>query len=147
MRDKFLNMFINYCRRSCVFLCCCLPAMSFALSLGDKEVLSYLNEPIRVEIELLQWQGIDLTRLEIKLASAAEFEAFGIEYLPFLNELQFSLPQEISGDTLKILLSGSSPMREPYLDILVSVRWPGGSLLREYVMIIDPRSLTPAVSP
>jgi pilus assembly protein FimV len=130
---------INFHQLIIIFLLCGLPSLSVGLGLGDHALQSYFNEPLLIEIELLQMQGTELDSLEISLASPDDFEAFGIAYLPFMDDLQFRVSQDSSTDSAQIIVTGREPLREPYLDILIKVRWPGGSTLREYVMFVDPR--------
>ncbi len=116
-----------------------LPTAGMAFSLGKGRVLSALDEPVGVEIEVLQWQADDLDLVEVSLGSREDFAAFDLEYVDYLDEISFRVMQP-GDDKLVILMIGQTPLQEPVLDILIRVRWPGGSLLREYILLFDPRS-------
>jgi pilus assembly protein FimV len=124
--------------RALVVLCfCCLASPVFAVTLGQEAILSVLGDPIEVEIDVLQWDDIDLERVQITLASPAEYESFSLDWLPVLNQLDFNLVGPNSRGEVKVLVSTREPITEPYVELLLVMRWPGGSLLREYVLLFD----------
>src|SRR5690606_14217256 len=38
---------------------------------------------------------------------------------------------------VKLLVSSQEPVDEPYVELLLEMRWPGGAQLREYVLLFD----------
>jgi FimV-like protein len=120
-----------------------LPISSGAVSLGDELVMSRLGDPVEVEIEVLQWQDLDMDRVQISVGTAAEYEAFGLERLPVLDSLRFNLVGPDGAGRLILLVSNREPIEEPFLDLLMAMRWPGGSLLREYILLFDPPGVEP----
>jgi pilus assembly protein FimV len=128
-----------------VLLAMMLPAAAGAVSFGDELVMSRLGDPVEIEIEILQWQDIDLDRVQIGVGSAAEYDTFGLVRLPVLDTLNFNLVGPDSNGRLKLLVSNREPVQEPFLELLMVMRWPGGSLLREYVLLFDPPGLEPPV--
>src|SRR5690606_39208682 len=66
-----------------------------------------------------------------------QYEGFGLEWRPVLDTLRFNLVGPSLDGSLRVLVSSIEPAEEPYLDLLLSLRWPGGSLLREYVLLFD----------
>ncbi len=125
-----------------------LSARAFAVSLGDELILSRLGDPVEIEIEVLQWEDMDLERVEISAASQAEYDVFNLTWLPVLEELNFNLVgPDLDGD-VRVLISSRDPLNEPFLELLLVLRWPGGSLRREYVLLFDPpEAPVPVVSP
>lgn len=123
-----------------------------AVSLGQEVVLSALGDPVEVEIDVLQWEDADLGQVQISLASPSDYETFKLNWLPVLLDLNFNVVgPNLDGD-VKILISTRDPVVEPYLELLLVMRWPGGSLLREYVLLFDlpetaPRRVTAATLP
>lgn len=109
----------------------------YALGLGEAEIKSNLNEPLRAEIELVS-PG-DLTRDEIiaSLAPERDFQRVGIEPIFFLNEMKFEVVKNGRGQ-LVLQVTTKRPVREPYLNFLVELSWPSGRLLREYALLVDP---------
>lgn len=108
-----------------------------ALGLGDIELRSYLNEPLQARIRLRSWQPSELEDLRVSLASREHFERAGMERVPGLSELKFSVVESSDG-LAYIELSTRSDFREPFLNFLVEVSWPQGRVLREYTLLLDP---------
>ncbi|HEY0963875.1 MAG TPA: FimV/HubP family polar landmark protein [Pseudomonadales bacterium] len=115
-----------------------LPAAAFAVSLGDEMILSRLGDPVEVEIEVLQWEDMDLERVQISAASQQEYEVFKLTWLPVLEHLNFNLIGPDLDGNVRVLISSRDPLDEPFLELLLVLRWPGGSLRREYVLLFDP---------
>lgn len=114
-----------------------------AVSLGDALILSRLGDPVEVEIEVLQWEDMDLDRVQITAASEREYEVFNLTWLPVLENLRFNLiGPDLDGD-VRVLVSSRDPLNEPFLELLLVLRWPGGSLRREYVLLFDPPESAP----
>ncbi|HET8902963.1 MAG TPA: FimV/HubP family polar landmark protein [Saccharospirillum sp.] len=108
-----------------------------ALGLGDIELNSNLNEPLDADIELTSLRGLTAGEIIPTLASNDAFERVGIERSFFLSNIQFTLEENDAGE-LFIALETSQPVREPFLNFLVEVNWPGGRLLKEYTLLLDP---------
>jgi FimV-like protein len=124
-----------------------LSAHVLAVSLGDELILSRLGDPVEIEIDVLQWEDIDLERVEISAATREEYDVFNLTWLPVLEELSFNMVgPDLDGD-VRVLISSRDPLNEPFLELLLVLRWPGGSLRREYVLLFDPPGApTPALT-
>jgi FimV-like protein len=119
----------------------------FAVSLGDELILSRLGDPVEIEIEVLQWEDMDLERVQISAATREEYEVFDLTWLPVLEDLNFNLVgPDLDGD-VRVLISSRDPLNEPFLELLLVLRWPGGSLRREYVLLFDPPGARVSVAP
>ncbi|WOD09587.1 FimV/HubP family polar landmark protein [Pseudomonas sp. NyZ704] len=116
--------------------------MTLALGVGDINLRSALNQPLDAEIELLQVK--DLTSQEIlpNLASPDEFGRAGIERDFFLNDLVFTPVIRPDGRAV-IRVTSSKPVKEPFLNFLMEVRWPSGRVLREFTLLLDPPLYSP----
>lgn len=108
-----------------------------ALGLGDIELESHLNEPLNAEIELLELRGLGAGEILPTLASNDAFVRAGVERNFFLSNIRFDVRENEAGE-LVIALSTNQPVREPFLNFLVEVNWPGGRLLKEYTLLLDP---------
>ncbi len=110
-----------------------------ALGLGEITLHSALNQPLNAEIQLLA-VGDDMTTSDIKvaLAPADAFNRAGVDRVYFLNDLRFS-PLLRGGNSVVRVVS-NQPVREPYLNFIVELKRPGGQLLREYTVLLDPPS-------
>ncbi|WP_052081112.1 FimV/HubP family polar landmark protein [Pseudomonas sp. ML96] len=107
-----------------------------ALGLGEIDLHSALNQPLDAEIELYQIGDLSSDEIKVRLASAEEFNRAGVERYYFLNDLRFA--PMLDGGRARIRVVSSKPVREPYLNFIVEVARPGGTLLREYTVLIDP---------
>lgn len=118
-----------------------LNANVFALGMGELELKSTLNQPLKAEIELTNVE--DLTEWEIKpsLASDGDFDRAGVEKLFFLSDIDF----EVKGN--RIILSSDKSVTEPFLNFLVQVNWPSGRVLREYTLLLDPPLFDETIQP
>jgi pilus assembly protein FimV len=112
------------------------PGVVAALGLGELTLKSYLNEPLRAEVDLLEVGGLNPAQVKIRLATREDFERAGVERAYFLTSLKFDI-ELASRDRGVLRISSELPVREPYLDFLVEVRWPDGRLLREYTVLLD----------
>ncbi|TPW12009.1 MAG: hypothetical protein FD130_1857, partial [Halothiobacillaceae bacterium] len=78
----------------------------------------------------------DLDRIKISLANDETYLAAGVERADLLNKLVFTVESRAGG--VVVLVSSKESMREPFLDFIIEVNWPGGRLLREYTLLLDP---------
>lgn len=107
-----------------------------ALGLGEIQLKSALNQPLNAVIALQGAEGLGPTDVVIKLADSSAFDAAGIDRPYFLTGLQFT--PVVENRQLTVRVSSSQPVREPYLNFLVELRRPSGTLLREYTVLLDP---------
>lgn len=112
---------------------------ALSLGLGALQVQSFLNEPFKGTIDLLDMGGLHPDEVQIRLASRDDFDKIGLERPYFLNNITFEVFAKDKG-TAGIIVSSSETVLEPYLDFIVEARWPSGRLLREYTVFIDPPS-------
>ncbi|RGP56787.1 type IV pilus assembly protein FimV [Pseudomonas abyssi] len=107
-----------------------------ALGLGEIQLKSALNQPLDAVIALQGAEGLGPSDVVIKLADSSAFDAAGIERPYFLTGLQFT--PVVENRQLTVHVRSSQPVREPYLNFLVELRRPSGTLLREYTVLLDP---------
>src|SRR5690606_28252202 len=66
-----------------------------------------------------------------------DFGKAGIERSFFLTDLTFTPVVRPDGKAV-IRVTSSRPVKEPYLNFLMEVRWPSGRVLREFTLLLDP---------
>lgn len=116
----------------------CLQAGSvWALGLGEMTLESFLNEPLKAKVDLLNTGGLHSDEIRVRLATAEDFDRMGVDRAYFLTGITFEVSVDSDGQGV-ILISSDDPVLEPYLDLIVETRWPSGRLLREYTVLIDP---------
>jgi pilus assembly protein FimV len=114
---------------------------ALSLGLGALQLQSFLNEPLKASVDLLDMGGLHEDEVIIRLASRDDFEKFGVDRPYFLSSIKFEVSAEENG-TASIILSSDEAVVEPYLDFILEARWPSGRLLREYTVLIDPASFS-----
>lgn len=119
---------------------------TWALGLGDIALDSALNEKLDAEIELFDAEGLQPTEVIVSLASADDFARVGVERFFFLTDLRFEVAYGPDGVS-HVEVSSTQPVTEPYLNFLVEVLWPSGRLLKEYTLLLDPPTFSPAPAP
>ncbi|MEP1472184.1 MAG: FimV/HubP family polar landmark protein [Halieaceae bacterium] len=116
----------------------CLQAGSvWGLGLGEMTLESFLNEPLKAKVDLLNTGGLHSDEIRVRLATAEDFDRMGVDRAYFLTGIKFEVSVDSDGRGV-ILVSSDDPVLEPYLDLIVETRWPSGRLLREYTVLIDP---------
>lgn len=118
-----------------VFLAVVSP-MAAALGLGEIKLNSALNQPLNAEIQLLHVRDLTASEIRVAIASPEEFTRAGVDRNFFVTDLKFTLDLNApSGPVVRVTSNG--PVREPFLNFIVSARWPSGKLLREYTLLVD----------
>ncbi|HET8790535.1 MAG TPA: FimV/HubP family polar landmark protein, partial [Modicisalibacter sp.] len=107
-----------------------------ALGLATPRVQSSLNEPLQARIDVTDLRGLDPTLLKVRLADEAAFEQAGLPRSALAESVHMAL--ERGTDGLQLVLTTDRAVREPYLDILVTLLWPGGQQRRQVTLLFDP---------
>jgi pilus assembly protein FimV len=113
-----------------------IPGLAHALGLGEIKVDSALNQPLKAEITVLSANPDEVIDIVAKLADQEAFDRLGLERPYGLTKLQFK-PAVREGVPV-IVVTTRQPVKEPFLDFLLDLRWPKGRLLREYTILLDP---------
>ncbi len=114
------------------------PLSSFALGLGEIEVSSFLNQPLKAEIEVVSARPGEIDDLLVSLASRQAFRKAGLERPTNLSKLRFTVEKSEDGESAKILVTTKTPVKEPFLNFLIEADWARGRLLREFTVLLDP---------
>jgi pilus assembly protein FimV len=113
-----------------------LPLFAQAAGLGRLTVQSFLGQPLRAEIEVVSLLPGEESSLEARLASGNAFAQAGIEFNPALAGVRFAIEKRDARTVLRVTTRQS--VNEPFLDMLVELRWATGLLVREYTVLLDP---------
>lgn len=107
-----------------------------ALGLGEIQLRSALHQPLDASIVLHGTDGLAPSDIAVSLADTSAFSRVGIDRPYFLTLLRFT--PVLQGRNLVIQVQSSAPVVEPYLNFLVQLQSPNGTLLREYTLLLDP---------
>ena len=113
-----------------------LPESLVGLSLGEVRSSSFLNETFKGVIPFLFTKVENIKGLDVKLAPQYIFDQIGAEKHPILNQLNFQITEQNNKPV--ILISSSEPIRLPFLNFVLEIIGPEGSLYQDYTVLLDP---------
>ena len=128
------------------FAFCLSPALAMALGIGSIETRSALNEPLDARIPLVPDGVDDIDSVSISLAPTEAFQRVGLDRPFHLSRLEFNVVTD-DGAEPYVSVTTEDSVREPFLAFVVEVRWPGGRMLREYTLLLDPPVDEPREAP
>lgn len=108
-----------------------------AAGLGRMSVMSSLGQPLRAEIELLSVPADEIGNVEAKIASPEAFRQARIDRSGTLSDIQMSVEKRANGQPI-VRIASSSPVNDPFVDLLIELNWSSGRILREYTVLLDP---------
>ena len=126
------------CASACLLLL--VSSLSHALSLGEAQIESRLNEPLRGTIPVFSASASELGSLRVGLAGQQDWQRAGLSPTGVVNRIKFGF-KSTGGGKLAVTLRTEEPVSEPLLVILVDAAWSSGHLLREYIVFLDPAGL------
>lgn len=105
-----------------------------AIALGNIKVNSTQLQPLKLQVELVELQGVLPDSMTATIASPAQFAAAGLVYHPWFS----SLAVKLSSDAAEIVLQvdGTQPVQQAELDLIFEVDYLGGRLLAEYSVVL-----------
>jgi pilus assembly protein FimV len=115
------------------------PVSGHSLGIGDIRVRSALNQNLNAEIALVASKGEKPSNIKVSLASADKFDEAGVPWTYFLSKIKFNTVVKPNG-SMVIKVTSREALKEPYLNFLLEVTWPKGSLYREFTVLVDPPS-------
>lgn len=114
----------------------CVAQQSFALGFGEIQVNSYLGEPLKAQVVLLETEKNYETSLKIRLASPEEYKKNGYAY-PYDIKFKFNVVNE-TGKQPTVIITTSRPIQDPYLNLLLEASSPQAQVIRMFTFLIDP---------
>ena len=110
---------------------------AFGLGLGSLVVSSNLDQPLAGRIELNVQPSDDISGLTAVIAPRSDFDSLGLDYPDYLKDIGIVV-DSLGATPALVITSNNVVIKEPFINLLVRVEWPGGSFLREYTALIDP---------
>lgn len=118
-----------------MFGLCLLSSYSQALGLGEPVLKSKLGEPLRMEIALINVGDLSSEQLLVGSADRQQYAKFEIGYQSIHSALRYRINKR--GKQLFVEVTSRNPVKEPYIDILLSLKWPDGELLKTVTVLLD----------
>jgi len=110
---------------------------AFALSLGEIELKSSLNQRFDAEIVLSNVGDLKLDEIFSKLATKQDFDRVGVNRDDHLTDLRFNTRVRDDGFDI-VHVTSIKPIVEPFLNFIVETIWPTGRIMSEYIVLLDP---------
>ncbi|PMR77004.1 type IV pilus assembly protein FimV [Billgrantia endophytica] len=107
-----------------------------ALEVGEVDVRSPLDAPLRATLPLTDTVGMAPDLLRVSVASAREFEAAGLFRTPLAASVRLAV-RERQGQ-LVVDIDSEKPIREPWMDLMLRFDWPNGHQLHAITLLLDP---------
>ncbi len=120
------------------FCLTCVTDTALALGLGGIEVYSSLNQPLRAEVPLFALKPGERAEITAQVAPESAFQRMGIDRNPVLSDLRFRVVEGPSADRAILQITTLQSVREPFLSLLLEIRWAQGRLVREFTILLDP---------
>ena len=120
-----------------------VPLSAWSLSMGGMRVQSALGEPLRAQLSLGQLTAEELSSINAGFAPAAVYQAAGIVANPILDSVQISVDTSVPSNVV-VNFTSASPISEPFLDMLIEIKWASGKVVRDYTLLFNPSTATAA---
>ncbi len=129
-------------KKSAFFIICFLmiPVTGLTLGLGNITVFSKLNEPLKVQIELINPGTIQLDDIHVKNAHRNDYKRANLPRPAAFHKVRFKVKKISNGLTI-VELTSNRPVREPFITFIADLRWRKGHMIREYTFLLDPPEL------
>ena len=114
-----------------------LPSPSHALTVGEFTLYSALGEPLRASIQLQDTFDLSADDIKVEKASSDTYKKLGVEPLGQFQPITFTVRQQGNGFIVDV--ASDEPVREPYIDFIVQVKWPTGQVYKNIETFLDPR--------
>ena len=122
---------------------CCVAPAALAVGLGEVALQSALGKPLQARIALTHLGDLSSDQIKVSLGSDDDYARLGVER-DYLHS-QIRMQPVVDGANAYLRLSTSQPIVEPYINLVISLRWPNGQLAREYTLLLDiPPTAAPA---
>ncbi len=112
------------------------PLSAYAFGLGQISVNSALNQPFEAEIPVTSLRATERGNLDVRLASPSDFDRAGLDRSLLLTQLRFEVIEQ--GASAQVKITSQVPIKEPFLDFLITASAGEGRMLREYTVLLDP---------
>ncbi|HDZ48253.1 hypothetical protein LCGC14_0210140 [marine sediment metagenome] len=111
--------------------------IALAVGLGQATVSSYLDTPLEAAIPLLESSDYALRDIRVSVADQSDFAAAGLEWNPLAAGVRAQVV-EYQGRR-QVRLSSGQAMQDPWLDLLLTLEYPGGQQFSDVTLLFDPQ--------
>jgi FimV-like protein len=105
-----------------------------AIALGKIQLYSTLQQPLQLQVNLVEVQGVLPNSMSARVAGPAQFLAAGLPYQNWYSELDVNIVDNAGNYFIEVL--GQQPVQQEQLDFIFEVDYLGGRLLAEYAVTL-----------
>ncbi|MGS2743737.1 type IV pilus assembly protein FimV [Halomonas sp. LS-001] len=109
--------------------------LAMALNIGDPRVDSFLDAPLQATVPLTGTEGYGADAIRVRLADPSAFRALGLDWSATTQSVSVTLQE---GSPPYLRLTSSAPVREPWLDLLITLESPDGRQTQALTLLLDP---------
>ena len=113
-----------------------LPVTARALGLGEIKTDTRIGQPFSARIPITGATTGQLQGLHVDLAGHEAYQNANLSEPDYLFSLKFSVKQSPKGPY--VLVSSEHPIKLPFLNLLINVRWASGEVTRQYTVLLNP---------
>lgn len=129
-----------------VFLLGSVATPALAVSVNDMVVWSAANQPLRMDIELVDLRGADVRDLRVSVASDNEHERVGLTRPSWADSVRFTIIALPSGKIIARATS-SAVVSADFVSFMVSIRGAGISQLQQVASKVTAGGAEPIAAP
>jgi FimV-like protein len=107
-----------------------------AVSLSRPQIQSEVGQALRVQIDLSDISSEESADLQASFAEPANYKASGITVNPALEDAKLTLVSRADGSYF-IQIQGTKPVADPFIDLLINLKWATGSVLRDIGLLLE----------
>lgn len=125
-----------FCRMLIPFIIMLVSLPSWALSIGEITLNSKLGQPLSAQLPLGDLGELETEQIIVRHASLETYDKLKIEQPTAFQAIHFKTVTHNNHGSIK--LSTKAAVNEPYIRLLVHIRWPQGEMLKEITLLLDP---------
>ncbi len=80
--------------------------------------------------------GLSENQILVGIGSSDDFDLADLDRADIVDDIVFEIIV-MDSETGVLIISSSEPVVEPFLNMVIGVRWPSGRLIRNYTALID----------
>lgn len=111
--------------------------IALAVGLGQATVSSYLDTPLEAAVPLLESSGYALSDIRVSVADQSDFAAAGLDWSPLAAGVRAQVVEHQG--RRQVRLSSDQAMQDPWLDLLLTLEFPGGQQFSDITLLFDPQ--------
>lgn len=111
---------------------------AYSVELSEIKVHSLLNAPLDAKIEISKAKEIKTQSLIVSVADRDLYAKEGLEPLDWIYTIDVKIENDPAAGKIIAHLTTREPVKDPFADLIVVVTWEEGSIVKEYMLLLDP---------